>query len=103
MAFYLLMSKLTTEGRKTLHRDPIRLVQVNKEVEAFGCKLVAQYALLGEYDFATIIEAPDAQTVAHLSVDLGSRGTISVTSMAAMPVEDFILQLQGPKQVGGKG
>ena len=30
------------------------------------------YALMGRYDFVTIIEAPDDETLAHLVVDLGA-------------------------------
>ncbi len=74
MPTYILMSTLTPEGRQTLHKDPDRLEQVNKEITDFGCKVVAQYAVLGQCDFITVIEAADNETVAHLSVDLGSRG-----------------------------
>jgi uncharacterized protein with GYD domain len=79
MPTYILMSTLTPDGRQTLHKDPDRLEQVNREISDFGCKVVAQYAVLGECDFVTVIEAPDNETVAHLSVDLGSRGTVKVS------------------------
>ena len=68
------ISTLTPEGRQTLHRNPERLEEVNREITEFGCKVVAQYAVLGPYDFVSIIEADDNETIAHLSVDLGSRG-----------------------------
>jgi uncharacterized protein with GYD domain len=67
-----LVSTLTPERRETLHKDPDRLEQVNKEIADFCCKVVAQYAVLGQCDFVTVIEAADNETVAHLSVDLGS-------------------------------
>jgi uncharacterized protein with GYD domain len=57
-----------------MHKNPDRLEEVNKEVAAFGCKIVAQYAVLGGFDFVSIVEAPDNETVAHLSVDLGFTG-----------------------------
>ena len=74
MPTYILLSTLTPEGRQTLHRNPERLEEVNREITEFGCKVVAQYAVLGPYDFVSIIEADDNETIAHLSVDLGSRG-----------------------------
>ena len=74
MATYVLLTTLTPEGRQTLRKNPDR-VEVNKEVEQFGCKVIAQYAVLGSYDFVSVVEAPDNETAAHLSVDLGSRGT----------------------------
>ena len=55
MPTYILLSTLTPEGRQTLHRNPERLEEVNKEITEFGCKVVAQYAVLGPYDFVSII------------------------------------------------
>ncbi len=71
MATYVLLSTLTPEGRRTLHGNPDRMEEVNKEIEAFGCTIREQYALLGPYDFISIIEAEDNETVAHLAVDMG--------------------------------
>ena len=108
MPTYLLFSTLTPEGRETLHANPDRVLGVNKEVEEFGCKVIAQYATLGHFDFLTIVEAKDAETVAHLSIDLGSRGTVNVTSVPALSVEDLRAKLKGHDQlaaapvVGGK-
>jgi uncharacterized protein with GYD domain len=100
MPTYVLLSTLTSEGRQTLHKNPDRLEEVNKEIEEFGCKIVSQYALLGQYDFISIIEAPDNETVAHLSVDLGSRGTVSIMTLPAIPRLQFRDKLKGPKQIG---
>jgi uncharacterized protein with GYD domain len=95
-----LLSTLTPDGRQTLHKNPDRLDEVNTEIEEFGCKVLSQYALLGGYDFVTIIEAPDNATVAHLSVDLGSRGTVNIETHPALDMGEFRAKLKGPKQMG---
>jgi len=59
----------------------------NQEIATFGCKVVAQYAVLGAFDFVTIIQAPDNETIAHLSVDLGSRGTAKIQTLPAIAIE----------------
>ena len=100
MPTYVLLSTLTPEGRQTLHKNPDRLEEVKKEVSGFGCKVVAQYAVLGQYDFISIVEAPDNETIAHLSVDLGSRGTVNITTLPAIPTDQFRDKLKGPKQMG---
>ena len=100
MPTYVLLSTLTPEGQQTLHKNPDRLEAVNKEIEDFGCKIVAQYALLGQYDFISVIEAPDNETVAHLSLDLGSRGTVKIMTLPAIPRQQFRDKLKGPKQMG---
>ncbi len=87
MPTYVLLSTLTPEGRKTLKERPNRISEVNKEVEGFGAKVVSQYALLGPYDFVTVLEAPDNETVARVSAELGSRGTVQIVSLPAISLE----------------
>ena len=99
MPTYIMLSTLTPEGRKTLHEQPERLEEVNKEIEAFGCTVVSQYAVLGLYDFVSVVEAPDNETIAHLSVDLGARGTINITTLPAMTTDQLRRKLKGPKHM----
>ena len=90
MPLYVLLSTLTDEGRRTIKDRPERIKEVNKEIEAFGAKVVGQYAVLGPYDFVNIVEAPDNLTITKVSVELGSRGTVQILSMPAIPVDEFI-------------
>lgn len=89
MPTYVLLSTLTPEGRKTVKERPGRINEVNKEIEQYGAKVVTQYVVLGPYDFVTILEAPNNETVARVSAVLGSRGTTQIMSMPAMSVEKF--------------
>jgi uncharacterized protein with GYD domain len=85
MPIYVMLTNLTPEGVRTLKNNPNRVSEVNKEVEQIGAKVVSQYATLGQYDFVTIVEAPDDKTMAKVSVELGSRGTMTSETMAALP------------------
>ena len=87
---YIMLTNLTDEGRKTVNNNPDRISQVNKEVEEMGAKILAQYALLGPHDFVTFIDAPDKQTVIKIAMDLGARGTMHTTTMAAMTIDEFV-------------
>jgi uncharacterized protein with GYD domain len=89
MATYLLLSTLTDEGRKTLKERPERLEAVNKEIETMGGRVVAQYATLGLYDFVNVVEAPSNEVIARISVELGARGTVSITTLPAMSISAF--------------
>ena len=100
MPHYMLLSKLTNQGRESLHSHPERLMEVDKEIEKMGVRVVAQYALLGQYDFVSIVEAPNNETIAHLSVDLGSRGTVEIMTLPAIALDTFQSALQGPQQLG---
>lgn len=90
MPVYVLLSTLTDEGAKTIKSKPERIKEVNKEIEAFGVKVLHQYAVLGPYDFVNIVEAPNNETIFKLSVELSSRGTIKIMSMPAIPTDELI-------------
>ena len=89
MAVYVMLTTLTDEGRKTIKDNPQRIKEVNKEVEAMGVKILAQYALLGPYDFVNILEAKDNNAVSKVAIELGARGTLQTLTMAAMTLEEF--------------
>jgi uncharacterized protein with GYD domain len=89
MPTYVMLTNLTAVGVRTLKNNPGRITEVNREVEQMGVKVVAQYATLGQYDFVTVVEAPDEKTMAKVSVELGSRGTLTSQTLAAIPAEDL--------------
>lgn len=89
MPTYVMLTNLTADGIRTLKNNPGRVAEVNKEVEQIGAKVLQQYATLGQYDFVTIVEAPDEQTMAKVSVELGSRGTMTSQTLTAMPAGEL--------------
>ena len=95
MATYIMLSTLTDDGRKTLKSRPERLKEVNKEVESMGARVTAQFAVMGGYDFVNIIEAPTNEVMARLTVELGSRGSIQITTLPAIEIDDFVAMLNG--------
>ncbi len=92
-----MLTTLTDEGRKTITENPGRIKEVNKEVEAMGAKVLAQYAVLGPYDFVNILEAPNNEAVSKVAIALGSRGTLQTMTLAAMDIDAFIASLKKPK------
>lgn len=94
MPTYILLSNLTDDGWKTVKEKPERIKEVNKEIESFGVRVISQYAVLGPYDFANIVEAPDNRTISKVSLELGSRGTVKIMSMAAIPIDEFISSMK---------
>ena len=94
MALYVMMTNLTDEGRKTVKTNPQRIKEVNKEVEAMGVKILAQYVVLGQYDFINILEAPNNQAIAKVATELGSRGTLQTSTLAALTLDDYISSLK---------
>ena len=90
MPIYLMLSTLTPQGVQTLKANPSRLREVNRDVEELGAKVLHQWATLGEYDFVNIVEAPDAATVAKVSLALGARGSAKLQSLELIDVETML-------------
>lgn len=94
MATFIMLSTLTDEGAKTIKQNPERIREVNREIEKLSVRVVSQYAVLGQYDFVSIVEAPDLNTVVRISAELASRGSIKIQTLAAIPIDDFIAGLR---------
>src|SRR5262249_24510160 len=94
MPIFILLSTLTHQGVQTLKSNPERLRQVNQDVEELGCKVLHQWATLGEVDFVNVLEAPDIATVAKVAVALGARGSTKIETLPALEIEEFLRTLE---------
>ena len=95
MPVFVMLTTLTDEGAKTLKNKPERIREVDKEVmEKFGVKIIAQYAVMGPYDFVNILEAPDNDTIVKMAIELNSRGTIRTLTMPAIEIDRLIEDLK---------
>jgi len=99
MPIYVMLTKLTNDGRKSVMNNPGRIFEVHKELEKMGAKIIAQYATLGNYDFVNIIEAESNEAIARISADFGSRGTVEPITMVAISMQDYVRQLEMAKMI----
>ena len=92
MKTYILMTKFSTdftgkmEDREKLGRN--WLEQVKKSCPEV--KFISHYALLGEYDFMDIYEAPDEETAAKVSMISRKNGAFQAQSWTAIPYKRFL-------------
>jgi uncharacterized protein with GYD domain len=103
MATYILLSKLTPDGRRTIKERPGRIKEVHNEMQRMGARVRDQYATLGPYDFVSIVEAPNNETISKVSVDLCARGTVEIMTLVAIPIDTFITSLKKGKKSVAKG
>jgi uncharacterized protein with GYD domain len=94
MAHYLQLVVLTDKGRKNFEENPEWIKELNKEIELMGAKVVTQYALLGQFDFVNIIEAPSDETAAKVAIKLSATGTVQPMTLAAIPLDKLIETLK---------
>jgi uncharacterized protein with GYD domain len=91
---YILLTTLTAQGVQTLKSNPDRLRAVNQDVEELGARVLHQWATLGEFDFVNIVEAPDVETIARVSIALGARGSAKLQTLPALPIDEFLRTLE---------
>ena len=94
MPIFILLSTLTQQGVQTLKSNPERLRQVNQDLEELGCKVLHQWATLGEFDFVNVVEAPDIATVAKVSVAISARGSTRIETLPALGIDEFLRTLE---------
>ena len=68
MPTYAMLTTLGPDGWATVRENPERIREVTQEVEGMGLTVVAQYALMGQYDFLNVIESPDEATMARAAI-----------------------------------
>lgn len=90
MKTFILFATLSPQGMLTLRHTPERLLEVNREIEDLGGRVLQQWALLGYYDFMSIIEAEDEMAAADIVAELSARGSATFDTMTVMDVEDLV-------------
>jgi len=94
MAYYLQLVVLTDQGRRNFEENPEWIKDVNKDIELMGAKILTQYALLGQYDFVNVIEAPSDEIAAKVAIKLSANGTLQPMTLAAIPLDNLIATLK---------
>jgi uncharacterized protein with GYD domain len=89
MATYLSLVRWTGEGMAKIKESPTRLDAAKKTIEAGGGKLKHFYMLMGQYDMAIVVEAPDDAAVARINLALGSRGSVRTETSRAFSEEEY--------------
>ena len=89
MLTYIMLMKLTDQGRKDIKNAPQRVEQAAKTAEAMGGKMIGFYTTMGEYDYVVIGECPSDEVMMTFLLGLGSLGSVSTTTLKAFTKEEF--------------
>ncbi|MHB9003736.1 MAG: GYD domain-containing protein [Coriobacteriia bacterium] len=95
MATFIMLSRLTDQGARTVKENPEHILEVNDQLAEIGVTVLHQFAVLGSYDFVNIVQAAGMEVVARASLELSSRGSIRIETLPAMPVDGLIEVLKG--------
>ncbi len=89
MAIFVALGNITDDGIRNLEAMSIRHKRAVERAEKHGAKVIGSYALLGQYDFLVILEAPDAKTAISILTKEAQRGNVRYQTMVAMPMDEF--------------
>ena len=68
-----------------------------------GVRVLEQFAVLGQWDFINILEAPDEETMAKVAIALASRGTLKTMTLPIIDIERFIAGRVGVTAARARG
>ena len=98
MKTYIILTELTEEGKKIVGNNPEKMKLNPASVEHRGGIPIDQYALLGPYDFLTIIKARDEKAIFKITSEIGAMGTVKTITLPAMPIDEFVADLISPAE-----
>ncbi len=93
MASYILLLTLTPEGREKMLHHPDTVHEAQETINVPQTYVLGQYGVLGQYDFVYIVEAPDNDSAARFSLELGVMAGVHIVTMPAIP----LARLQQPR------
>jgi uncharacterized protein with GYD domain len=88
METYIVLVNLTQQGITTIKGGPERIERFRQAVEAAGGTVVAWYLTMGRYDIVTVLQVPDAQTIAKLLLTTTAQGTIRTETLRAFTFDE---------------
>ena len=92
MKTFILLTKLSPDLMSKMKDRSIQGQNWMEEVKT-NCpevKFIGHYALLGQYDFLDIYEAPDEVTAAKVSLISREFGAVEAQSMSAIPYKNYL-------------
>ena len=89
MPTYIAFLKWTQQGRQNIKQSPSRLDAARKAFEAVGVKMKDFYMVTGQYDFITVIDAPDDTALAKALLATTSQGGVVTETCRAFTEEEY--------------
>ncbi|MGE5691298.1 MAG: GYD domain-containing protein [Pseudomonadota bacterium] len=93
MFTYVGLIQLTDEGRENIEKAPEYLAKFTEIIEAEGGKLDRVLAVMGPWDFITLVRYPDVETAFRVLAKIGALEVIKTETFPAEDVEVFFKAL----------
>ena len=89
MPTYIVLGQFTDQGIRNVKDTPKRAQALKDMAQKFGATVNAVYWTLGQYDIATIVEAPDDTSVNALLLSIGALGNVKTQTLRAFSADEM--------------
>jgi len=86
MATYLMLVLLTGQGVKN---SPSRIDTARDVLREMGAELKQVFLLMGHYDMALVVEAPNYETMAKAALTMDSLGSMRTETLRAFSEDEY--------------
>lgn len=76
MANYLILHRFTDQGAKTIKESAARIEVAKQLYRKFNAEVKEFYGMMGQYDTAVLVSAPDDEAVAKACLAVGALGNV---------------------------
>ena len=88
MPSFVILGNYTDQGVKDMKNGKARLEAAKEAIQQAGGRMIFYYLTLGQYDFVSVAEFPDAETGTRILLSLGAQGNVRTTTMRAFTEEE---------------
>jgi len=89
MATYIILLRFTQQGIKNIKESPDRVDAAKQTFRAMGAEVKEFYSVMGKYDTVLVVEAPDDETIAKLTLATGSLGNVRTETLRAFTKDEY--------------
>jgi uncharacterized protein with GYD domain len=89
MPTYIALIKYTQQGIGKVKDSPARLDAGREKFKQLGVQIKETYLTMGRYDLVQVVEAPDDETYARVTLELGSQGNVQTETLKAFTEDQF--------------
>ena len=89
MPTYIVLGQFTEQGIKNVKDTTKRAEALKAMADKAGAAIKEVYWTVGQYDIATIVEAPDDATVTALLLNVGKLGNVRTQTLRAFSASEM--------------
>ncbi len=95
MPTYIALINWTQKGIENIKDSPDRADAWKDAVKQSGCEVKSIFMTMGDYDLVTMVEAPDDETYARLTLAVATLGNIRTKTLRAFTEEEYRRIVEG--------